>query len=291
MEYISEKMTKALRSLDIESFVTPSYSPESNGIAELLNRTLAEGTISILQELIKSQKSQNFEVLWAEAIATMNVIRNKSLTKATHPKNGDKTPFEIIFRRKPDLSNLRIFSSPVFVKKPKIHMKEKFIIRTWEGFHVGHALSNAYRVYVPDLEKIMISNDMLFNEKIFLRDNIQSTEMKPNNVKERPNGDHDCLEYDVSILSEATPSVLDENDGIGREVKNTENMPKHIDTSALEHVPVTSERRRSRPRRPLQRLAMSSILAILTVEGLHTHVDDYVPINLTEAVECAGSSK
>lgn len=43
--------------------------------------------------------------------------------------------------------------------------------------------------------------------------------MKPNNMKNRPNGDQECLECDFSIVSEAVPSFFDKNDGIGREVE------------------------------------------------------------------------
>ena len=51
---------------------------------------------------------------WAEAVVTANYLRNRS------PVSGrDKTPYELFFGTKPDVSNLRTFGARAYALTPK----------------------------------------------------------------------------------------------------------------------------------------------------------------------------
>jgi len=76
-------------------------------------------------------------------------VLNRTLTKSTHECHGDKTPFEVITGKKPDLNNLRIFGAHVKVMKHKRKIKGKMDTKTWDGINVGYENEGADRIYVP----------------------------------------------------------------------------------------------------------------------------------------------
>ncbi|GIL95153.1 hypothetical protein Vretimale_1230, partial [Volvox reticuliferus] len=87
---------------------TVGYTPEQNGAAERLNRTLLEKTRAMLVE------SELPQQLWAEALATANYLRNIS------PVAGAKvTPHEAFMGTKPDISHLRVFGCAAYAHVPK----------------------------------------------------------------------------------------------------------------------------------------------------------------------------
>lgn len=118
-EYISSDLQVYLRGKGIEPQLPPPYSPESNGRAERLNRTLIERARTILNELRVLTGIGDYKKLWAKAIRTVLYVHNRTLTDSKDKAHGDKTPFEIITGEKPNLSHLRILGSRVKVKKPK----------------------------------------------------------------------------------------------------------------------------------------------------------------------------
>ena len=74
---------------------TSAYSPESNGKAERLNRTLIERSRAIMAELnaIHPNLDHSVRYLWAEAVHTVNYVRNRVLNKGTASHFGRKTPY------------------------------------------------------------------------------------------------------------------------------------------------------------------------------------------------------
>ncbi|GKC99338.1 retrovirus-related pol polyprotein from transposon TNT 1-94, partial [Tanacetum coccineum] len=72
-----------------------------NGVVERQNRTLVEAAWTMLI----FSKAPMF--LWAEAIATACYTQNRSLIHTLH----NKTPYELVHDKKPNLSFLRVFSA------------------------------------------------------------------------------------------------------------------------------------------------------------------------------------
>ena len=95
-EYVSKEFESYLKSREIFHELTVPHSPEQNGVAERMNRTLEESARSMLSHagLPKS--------FWAEAISTAAYIRNRMPTEAFRE---DKTPYERWYARKPDVSH------------------------------------------------------------------------------------------------------------------------------------------------------------------------------------------
>ncbi|GIL64180.1 hypothetical protein Vafri_18153, partial [Volvox africanus] len=106
-EFVNMQLKSYFCSKGIEHGTTVGYTPEQNGAAERLNRTLLEKTRALLVE------SGLQRDMWAEAISTANYLRNIS------PVAGRRKPYEAFFDERPDVSHLRIFGCAAYVHVPK----------------------------------------------------------------------------------------------------------------------------------------------------------------------------
>ena len=73
--------------------------PQQNGVAERLNRTLSEGITSMLSEAGLPL------TFWGEALSALVHVLNR----VPHASMPHTTPYEVWLKRKPDVSNLRIW--------------------------------------------------------------------------------------------------------------------------------------------------------------------------------------
>ena len=102
-EYLNKDLGDFLKSKGIQHQTTARYTPEQNEAAERLNRTIMDRVRALLED------SGLPKELWAEAAVTASYIRNRS--PATGRDLVDKTPWELIFGKKPDVSGMRILAS------------------------------------------------------------------------------------------------------------------------------------------------------------------------------------
>lgn len=156
-EYLSRQLQTWFSQKGIRHESTTAYSPESNGKAERLNRTLLDSARCMMQNL----ENLNACDLWAEAINTANFIRNRLFTKSCQL---DMTPFQTVFHSKPNLSHIRIFGCKAFVHKPKQRRTDKMETRAEEGVLVGYDRGDAYRILLKNSKAVVISKDVSFFE-------------------------------------------------------------------------------------------------------------------------------
>ncbi len=137
----------------IKHEMTVGYSSPSNGRAERRIRTLVDNARTNLAA------SGLPPELWAEALVCGNVLKNFS------PTEGESaTPYERLFKKKPDVSHLRVFGSTAWVHKGGVRTS-KLKARAKEGIFVGYAFSEkAYRVLVDG--HVIVSRDVEFVEKL-----------------------------------------------------------------------------------------------------------------------------
>ena len=94
LEYCGKDFDKRLENFGIERQRTVAYTPQQNGIAERMNRTLVEMARCMLLE---SGVSTGF---WAEAIQTAAYIRNRCPSRSL---TENITAYEIWYKHKPDI--------------------------------------------------------------------------------------------------------------------------------------------------------------------------------------------
>jgi hypothetical protein len=151
-EYVNFTVDGYYANKGIMSQTTMAYTPQQNGKAERLNRTLMEKTRAMLQDAGLE------EGLWGEAIMTANFLRNRS------PVSGkSKTPWELFFGKRPDVSLLRTFGSTAYVLIPKVK-RTKLDKVSERGILVGYAPGgNGYRILMND-NTIVSSRDVVFGK-------------------------------------------------------------------------------------------------------------------------------
>lgn len=155
-EFCSKEMEGFLKSCGIIHQKTNPYSPEQNGMAERNNRTIIEKARCLLFDADLGKK------FWAEAVSTAVYLKNRSIVSGLN----DKTPFEMWQGTKPNLSNIRIFGSPVMVHVPK-EKRNKWDKKAQQHILVGYSEHvKGYRVYNPVTNQVTTSRDVVVMESL-----------------------------------------------------------------------------------------------------------------------------
>ncbi|GJV86391.1 retrovirus-related pol polyprotein from transposon TNT 1-94 [Tanacetum coccineum] len=153
-EFVNKDLTDFYESVGITHEKTVPRTPQQNGVVERRNRTLVEAA----RTMLIFSKAPLF--LWAEAVATACYTQNRSLIHTLH----NKTPYELVHDKKPDLSFLRIFGAlcyPTNDNEDLGKLKAKADI----GFFVGYAPNRkGYRIYNKRTRQIMETIHVTFDE-------------------------------------------------------------------------------------------------------------------------------
>ena len=154
-EYTSTEFETYLKKEGVRHELTVPKTPEQNGVAERMNRTLVETTRSMLGY---SKLPHKF---WAEALSTAVYLRNRSPTKAVEAM----TPFEAWVGEKPNVGHLRTFGCVAYAHVAKDERK-KLDSKAKKCIFLGYGTeTKGYRLYDPKREKVFFSRDVVFNEK------------------------------------------------------------------------------------------------------------------------------
>ncbi|GJR14916.1 retrovirus-related pol polyprotein from transposon TNT 1-94 [Tanacetum coccineum] len=100
-EFVNQVMSKYYDGVGIFHQKSVPITPQQNGVVERRNCTLVEAARTMMIFL----KAPMF--LWAEAVATACYTQNRSLIHTHH----NKTPYELVHDKKPDLTFLRVFGA------------------------------------------------------------------------------------------------------------------------------------------------------------------------------------
>ena len=141
------------------------YSQDQDGVAERSIRTIIERARTMLINAGLPAK------LWLEALSAACYITNRLPTKALQ----GKAPFEAWHKRKPDISNLRIYGCDAYVVDYKAKAKGKMAPYSWAGTLVGYEAKNQWKIW-DGTTRIFVRRDVIFNESRFRYKNKPSSE-------------------------------------------------------------------------------------------------------------------
>nr|GEX26722.1 hypothetical protein [Tanacetum cinerariifolium] len=141
-------------SVGISHQMSSVRTPQQNRVVERRNRTLVEAARTML---IFSYAPL---FLWAEAIATACFTQNRSIIH----RRFNKTPYELINGRKPDISSLHVFGALCFPKNDREDIG-KLGAKGDIGFFIGYSADScAYRIYNRRTKKITETMNVSFDE-------------------------------------------------------------------------------------------------------------------------------
>jgi len=129
---------------------TAPYTPQLNGKAERLNRTLVEK----VRAMIYNQK--NNKELWGEAVRVAAFLHNRSPTKV-----NSETAYQMWNSEKPSLKPLKIFGCKAYAKETG---QLKKLDKRSSCYKLVSYTKNAYRLWDSEKRKIKISRDVIFDE-------------------------------------------------------------------------------------------------------------------------------
>ena len=134
------------------------YSPQQNGVAERMNRTLMESARAMIAHAGLPNS------YWGEAVATAAYVRNRMPTTAI---KNNQTPYERWYGRKPNVNHLRMFGCVAYAHVPDSE-RQKLDKKAVKLRFVGYAkTSKGYRLLDGKTEKIVTRRDVVFNETNF----------------------------------------------------------------------------------------------------------------------------
>lgn len=212
-EYCNKSFVDFCRKNGIEHQKSAPYSPQQNGLAERMNRTLLD---KVRCMLIDSALSKAF---WAEALMTAEHIINCIPCKGTNPL----TPHEIFSGHQPNYGRLKVFGCRAMVHVTD-SKRQKLDPKSVECIFLGYeANTKAYRLYNKKTKKIVVSRDVIF---------IENEVLNENRVSEPKSLDNVCIPIDDENLditesgeNGCNPSIV-EISGDSREI-----MPGDLEVS------------------------------------------------------------
>ena len=162
---------RLLTLINLRSSVTPSISlfctasriarcdtPQMNSLTERWVRSLKE---KVLCMLLRSSLPVAF---WWLAVECAAYLLNRLSTKTVL---GYMSPYECVYGAAPNLKWIRIWGCKCYALKRKADRRKDFDEKAYTGFLVGYAQQNTgYLVFVPALDKIVVSVHVVFNEII-----------------------------------------------------------------------------------------------------------------------------
>nr|GFA65163.1 hypothetical protein [Tanacetum cinerariifolium] len=154
MEFKNKTLAKFFDEVGITQQFSVGRTPQQNGVVERMNRTLVEASRTMLTFTNLSS------FVWAESIATTCFTQNRLII----PKRFDKTPYELINKRKPNIKFFRVFGCRCYLLNDyenvgKLKAKEDI------GVFIGYSKeSAAFRIYNRQAHKIHESVNVNFDE-------------------------------------------------------------------------------------------------------------------------------
>ncbi|KAE8673308.1 hypothetical protein F3Y22_tig00111794pilonHSYRG00058 [Hibiscus syriacus] len=153
-EYTNEEFDDFCRKECIKRQFTVANTPQQNGVAERINRTLLERTRAMLRDACLKKS------LWAEAVNTACYLVNRAPSTAIELK----TPMEMWTGKPADYSNLHVFGSIVYVLYNAQEIS-KLDPKSRKCKFLGYANGvKGYRLWDPTARKVIISRDVIFVE-------------------------------------------------------------------------------------------------------------------------------
>ena len=151
-EYKNDLFLKICEENGIVRHFTVKNTPQQNGVAERMNRTLLEKVRCMLSNAGLGKE------FWAEAITYACHLINRLPSAAI----GGKTPFEKWYGKPAeDYGSLYVFDSIAYyhVRESKLDPKAKKVL--FMGINSG---VKGYRLWCPETRKVFFSRDVTFDE-------------------------------------------------------------------------------------------------------------------------------
>jgi transposase InsO family protein len=153
---------------------TTPYTPQQNGFAERMNKTLMEKARCMLSGAGLGQE------FWAEAVGTACYLVNRSPSSML----DDKTPQEVWTGKEPSLTHLKVFDYDAYVHVPKENTS-KLDKKDEKCIFIGYKDGlKGYKLWNPKTKKAVYSRDVVFREmKDVVKEEVLPSKEEPKKIE------------------------------------------------------------------------------------------------------------
>ncbi|GJT86286.1 retrovirus-related pol polyprotein from transposon TNT 1-94 [Tanacetum coccineum] len=154
IEFVNQTLKSYYEDIKISHQTFVARTPQQNGFVKRQNRTLVEAA----RTMLIISKAPLY--LWAKAVTTTCYTQNRSLIRKRH----NKTSYELLHDRKPDLKYLHVFGALCYPTNDNEDL-EKLKPKADIGIFIGYApAKKAYRIYNRRTRQIMENIHVDFDE-------------------------------------------------------------------------------------------------------------------------------
>ncbi|KAG8472381.1 hypothetical protein CXB51_035329 [Gossypium anomalum] len=251
LEFCSDEFNRLCKSEGIVRHLTVRHTPQQNGVAERMNRTIMEKVRCMLSN---ANLPKSF---WAEAASTACFLINRSPSVAIEKK----TPQEVWSGNPANYSDLKIFGCPAYAHVNNGKLEPRSIKCVFLGYKAG---VKGYKLWCPENRKVVISRDVVFDE----------TAMLPNlSLKDSSNKENQ-KQVEHQINTESTPQV-------------STKIENRVASSPQYSI---AKNRTKREIKPPKKYAEADLVAyaLNVAEDIDANQE---PSNYSEAISCEDSEK
>ncbi|KAL5858125.1 hypothetical protein ACOSQ3_005583 [Xanthoceras sorbifolium] len=267
LEFCQGDFNEFCKNEGIVRHLTVRGTPQQNGVAERMNRTLLEKVRCMLSN---SGLSKDF---WAEAASTACHLVNRSPSTAI----DIKTPEELWSGKPAEYSDLKVFGCPAYahVNDGKLEPRSKRCI--FIGYPSG---VKGYKLWCPDPNspKVIISRDVVFDESAMLHPVKETSARKETYVSSNTDAASSSKQVEFEVENELS---LQNRVQMPTSIEEEETPQSEEEDSIARHKP---PRKKRRP----QRLADYVSFALAVAEDTNTVGE---PSTYSEAISCDDSAK
>ena len=267
LEFCQGDFNEFCKNEGIVRHLTVRGTPQQNGVAERMNRTLLEKVRCMLSN---SGLSKDF---WAEAASTACHLVNRSPSTAI----DIKTPEELWSGKPAEYSDLKVFGCPAYahVNDGKLEPRSKRCI--FIGYPSG---VKGYKLWCPDPNspKVIISRDVVFDESAMLHPVKETSARKETYVSSNTDAASSSKQVEFEVENELS---LQNRVQMPTPIEEEETPQSEEEDSIARHKP---PRKKRRP----QRLADYVSFALAVAEDTNAVGE---PSTYSEAISCDDSAK
>ncbi|KAH9651061.1 hypothetical protein KPL70_026606 [Citrus sinensis] len=275
LEFCSKVFEEYCQKHGIKRHKTVRFTPQQNGLAERMNRTLVDKTRCML---INSKLPRSF---WAEAVNTASYLVNRSPSSAI----GFKTPEELWNGKPANYQNLRVFGCPAY-----LHINQgKLEARALKGVFVGYPDGvKGYKIWCKDQGKCIVSRDVVFHESVLLKESTEHDAGLQDNPAANKRSGSETSKVKVELLTDKSSEKEAASDDERATAESEEHEVSELPQADLQNYQLARDRVRREVRAPV-RYGYADLIAYALLCADEVTIEE--PANFSEAMESVHCDK
>ena len=270
-EFCSREFNDYCRSEGIVRHHTIPHTPQQNGVAERMNRTIISKARCMLSN---ARISKHF---WAEAANTACYLINRS---PSIPLNK-RTPIEVWSGTPADYSQLKVFGCTAYAHVDNGKLEPRAVKCLFLGYSSG---VKGYKLWNPETGKTFMSRSVVFNESVMFTDSLPSDHV-PEKELQRMRMQVEHVDDDTGVQVEPVDEHGDHDNDVAEDDAHDDVQQTPPILQLEEDLPI-AQRKSKRTIAPPKRLIEECNLSYYALSCAEQVENVHEPATYKEAIRC-----